>query len=74
MSNMNTLVKPDDRFLRMTEVKVTTGLSRAHLYALISQGKFPKQVKLSEKAAGWLQSEVVSWMETRVSASRDLVT
>lgn len=55
----------DDRILRLPEVTRRTGLSRASVYALIARGKFPAQVKLSERAAGWFESEVVEWLESR---------
>jgi len=33
-------------------------------------GKFPKQIKLSERSAGWLESEVNDWLTDRI-AERD---
>lgn len=61
-----------DRIMRMPEVMETVGLSRPQLYLLISQGKFPKQIKLTPggKAAGWLQSEVLDYINSRVVESR----
>ena len=67
---MDTLLKTNDRFLRLPEVRLTTGLSRAHIYLLISKGSFPKQVKLGEKASGWLLSEIRDWMQSRIIKSR----
>lgn len=61
-----------DRFLRMPEIKQVTGLSRAHIYQLISKRKFPKQYKLGERAAGWLESEVSGWMQSRIIQSRSI--
>ena len=63
-----------DRFLRMPEVLRITGISRAQVYVLMSQNKFPRQTKISDggKAAGWLQSEVAEWMNERL-ASRAIV-
>ena len=67
---MDTLLKTNDRFLRLPEVRLTTGLSRAHIYLLISKGSFPKQIKLGEKASAWLRSEIFAWMESRITDSR----
>ena len=64
----------DDRFLRMPEVRDLIGLSRPQIYLLVSRGKFPKQVKLGEKASAWLRSEVLEWMESRIRESRDIET
>lgn len=65
-------IKPNDRFLRMPEVNELTGLSRAQIYSLISQEKFPRQIKLGEKASGWMLSEIHDWMRDRIEKSRGI--
>ena len=64
------LVLADDRFIRMPEVKQLTGLSRAQIYNLIQLGRFPRQVKITEKASAWLLSEVATWMQSRLVVTR----
>lgn len=68
------IVQQDDRILRMPEVVETVGLSRPQIYLLISQNKFPKQIKLTPGGwvAGWLQSEVMDYIRSRVAESRKL--
>lgn len=51
-----------DRILRIGAVLQLTGLSRSTLYRKIRRGAFPKQIKLSERCAGWRQSAVNAWM------------
>ena len=51
-----------DRILRIGTVLQLTGLSRSTLYRKIQRGEFPKQIKLSERCAGWRQSAVNAWM------------
>ena len=60
-------LKHDERFLRLPEVKHITALSRAHIYFLISKDEFPKQYKLGQRAAGWLESEVLAWMQSKIT-------
>jgi len=60
------------RIMKLAEVKATTGLSRATIYAKIDNGTFPKQVKLGMRSVGWLEHEVQGWLEARVSASRPI--
>jgi|TARA_B110000091_G_scaffold26501_1_gene25955 prophage regulatory protein len=60
-------LKQDERFLRLPEVKHITALSRAHIYLLISKDEFPKQYKLGQRAAGWLESEVLAWMQSKIT-------
>lgn len=56
--------------LRRKQVEARTGLSRSSIYAAIKAGKFPAPVSLGEKSVGWLEHEIVSWISSRVSASR----
>lgn len=51
-----------DRILRIKTVLERTGLSRSTLYRKIDRGHFPRQVKISERCAGWRESAVREWM------------
>jgi len=57
-------------FLRRRQVEKRTGLGRSSLYKLISDGLFPKPVKLGPRTAAWVESEVDAWAAERV-ARRD---
>lgn len=57
--------------LRLPEVIRLSGYSRSMLYALISQGLYPKPVKISERAVAW-PSEEVEQMVLAVVAQRSL--
>ena len=58
-----------DRFLRLKEVIHITGLSRSTIYAEISKGDFPKQIKLTgSRSVGWLESEITSWVDFKKRA------
>lgn len=57
------------RFMRLPEVKSVTGLSRSHIYDLISRGEFPSQYKLGGRASGWLESEVSDWVCLQIANS-----
>jgi prophage regulatory protein len=65
-------ISENDRILRMPEVVNTSGLSRAQIYVMISKGEFPKQIKLTSqgKIAGWLHSEIMMWLQSRIIRSR----
>jgi len=56
--------------LRLPAVQARTGLSRSTIYLRISREQFPKQVSLGERAVGWLESEINSWVDTRIQESR----
>uniref|UniRef100_I2Q576 Putative transcriptional regulator n=1 Tax=Desulfovibrio sp. U5L TaxID=596152 RepID=I2Q576_9BACT len=56
------------RFIRKPAVKEITGLSPSTVRRLEMAGEFPKRVKLSKAAVGWLESDVLAWVESRKSA------
>lgn len=57
-----------DRFLRESEVRRITGLSRAQRQRLEHTGQFPHRVALSHRAFGWIESEIRAWVAARISA------
>ena len=56
--------------LREKEVCERVGLRPTSIDRLIAAGKFPRPVKLTGKAKGWLASEVDAWIASR-AADRD---
>lgn len=58
------------RFIRLGDVKQLTGLSRSSIYQFIAKRKFPKQLKLGERAVAWDASEVQKWMLNRLKESQ----
>jgi len=55
-----------ERFLRLSDVKERTGLSRSTIYLNISKGNFPKNVNLGPRCVGWLESEIDAWIQARI--------
>jgi prophage regulatory protein len=52
------------RVLRLNAVKAKTGKSTSGIYADMASGKFPKPIPVGERAVGWLESEIDTWIET----------
>jgi len=55
------------RILRLPAVEAKTGLGHDSIYRLARIGKFPKPVKISERASGWLEHEIDAYIEKRAS-------
>lgn len=55
------------KILRRPAVESITGLSRSTIYQNMQVGDFPKPIRLGAKAVGWVESEIVDWIEARVS-------
>ena len=58
------------RIMRLEEVMSVTGFKRSSVYKYMAIGTFPKPVPLSEKAVGWVSSEIDDWIKARI-AERD---
>ena len=52
-----------NKIIKLTEVMNMTTFSRSTVYRLISKGVFPKQIKLSERSSGWLEQEVLDYLD-----------
>jgi prophage regulatory protein len=44
-----------------------TGLSRSVVYQAVSDGRFPKPVKIAPRAVAWVDEEIDRWIEQRVA-------
>lgn len=56
-----------EKIIRLPEVLNRVGLGRSSIYAGIKMGTFPKQVKLGERSAGWMESEINDWIIKQAS-------
>ncbi len=54
------------RIIRRKEVEGRTGLSRATIYRMIKAESFPKPLHLTERAVGWLETEVQDFLQARL--------
>lgn len=54
------------RIIRLNEVMDKTGLKKTSIYKLINNKKFPETLALGERAVGWLESEIDSWITERI--------
>ena len=48
--------------LRRSEVEAKTGLKRSAIYNRMSEGTFPRQVRLSSRAVRWAFDEIEAWV------------
>jgi prophage regulatory protein len=59
---------PSDILLRVRQVMATCGKSRSAIYKDMKRGLFPRQVKITSRAAGWSRNEIEAWLEQRKRA------
>ncbi len=56
--------------IRLPEVLKRTGFSKAWIYRLISEGRFPAPVKIGVRAVAFVESEVDEWIQSVIETSR----
>lgn len=57
-------------FIRLSEVQRRTGYSKAWIYRLMSQNRFPSSIKIGTRAIAFVESEVDDWINSRIEESR----
>ena len=60
--------------IRLTEVQRRTGYSKAWIYRLMGQGKFPASVNIGSRAIAFVESEIDEWINQRIAESRGTAT
>ena len=64
-------------FLRLKDLKARIGLGRSAIYYLMDPNSphhdrhFPRSIKISAHAVGWIESEIDAWLQSRIAASRN---
>lgn len=57
-------------FIRFSEVQKRTGYSKAWLYRLMSQKRFPTAIKVGSRSIAFIESEIDDWIDQRIAESR----
>ncbi|MBX4507754.1 hypothetical protein CF032_13840 [Klebsiella oxytoca] len=68
IQNSNTSLL-NDKMVDMKFITEFTGLTDKWFYKLISEGQFPRPIKLG-RSSRWMQSEVENWVKQRINQSR----
>ena len=55
------------RLLTLPQIKELTQLSTAGIYRLMSQGRFPKQIKIAERSSRWIESEIMEFIAEKMN-------
>lgn len=67
-SHDSVLLRADDPLIDMNYITSFTGMTDKWFYKLISEGHFPKPIKLG-RSSRWYKSEVEQWMQQRIEES-----
>ncbi|MGQ3930273.1 helix-turn-helix transcriptional regulator [Enterobacter hormaechei] len=58
-----------DKLLTFDEVINRTGYSRPRIYELIKLGVFPRKIKIGSRKVAFIESEINSWIQGKISTS-----
>lgn len=56
------------QLVRRSDVQKMVCLSRTTLYRLMGEGKFPRPIKIGDKAIAWRQADIEAWIASREAA------
>lgn len=58
------------RLIRLPEVLLRTGYGKAWIYRLISEDRFPTQIKIGSRAVAFIESEIDDWIQATIDETR----
>jgi prophage regulatory protein len=58
------------RIIKKPVVREITALSDSTVRRLEMAGQFPRRIKLSKSAVGWIEADVLAWVEARKTGGR----
>ena len=56
------------RILSKRQLKELVLYSPQHVARLEAAGKFPQRIRLGQNRVGWLEAEVMDWLQQRIDA------
>ena len=70
-SSERLLYQPNRRaLLKLPQVRQRVPLSRATIYAMASENRFPRPIKLGGHASFWIEEEIDSWLQQQIDQQR----
>jgi len=61
------------KLIRIKDVMDRTGLARSTIYKYISEGKFPRPIKLGARAVAWVETEIDGWIQASIEERNEEV-
>ncbi|MGI8489995.1 AlpA family transcriptional regulator [Pectobacterium sp. S5] len=59
-----------NNLIRLPEVQRRTGYSKAWLYRLMKEQRFPAAIKIGSRSIAFIESEIDEWIAQRIAESR----
>ena len=59
------------RLITLRDVMALTALSRSAIYALMAESRFPKPIRIGNRAVRWVEQEVLDFIASRPRAGTE---
>ena len=59
------------KILRVDDMKRLLGISQPTLWRLENNGELPPKIKISKRCVGWLESDVMEYIQSRKIGSQE---
>jgi prophage regulatory protein len=59
------------QIIRRKDIEKRLKISRSSIYAMMSQGEFPKPVRLGRRAVGWKSTDIEKWLQDLQDGQHD---
>jgi prophage regulatory protein len=59
------------QLVKRKKVEELTSLSKSSIYRLMSDGIFPKPIRLGSKSVAWIEADIMNWINARIAESRE---
>ena len=59
------------RLLTLRDVTEATALSRSVIYDLMAESRFPKPIRVGDRAVRWIEDEVIEYLASRPRAGSE---
>ena len=61
----------EETFIRRKALEAKLGLSCSTIYAMMAANKFPRPIKIGRCAVGWRNSDIQTWVRSKVDAANE---
>lgn len=63
--------QPENELMKLNEVQAAVHYSRASIYRLMGEGKFPKPVTLGGRSVFWVRSQIQAFIKEQIEKSQE---
>lgn len=68
---MNSNTEQQQVLLKIKQVLELVPVGKTTLYKMIDDGKFPRPIRLSERAVAWRKSDILQWIDNLETTKKE---